>query len=76
MASRVRWMPMSTTFCPGPPDSGIGRYSIACNARMNGVGNAPDEALRKNSAVTGWPQVSSANCRRRSHRGRSSGLGR
>ena len=67
---------MSTTFCPGSPDSGTGRYCIASSACTNGIGMCPEVALRKNSALTGCAHSASAKSRTFSHRGRSSGFGR
>ncbi len=57
MASSIRMMPTSTTFIPGGPDSGTGRRPIAISAWMNGIGMWPEVALRKNSALTGWPHT-------------------
>ena len=60
MASSVRRMPTSTTFSSLPPDSAIGRYSMASSACTKDPGSTPLEALRKKSPVTGWSQRSRA----------------
>jgi hypothetical protein len=57
IASSIRWMPTSTTFMPGGPDSGTGRRPIAIRAWTKLIGIVPELALRKNSALTGWSQT-------------------